>query len=132
MKSLFNISVLLLFIKILIGCATAPHVDNNSPKGNIYQYEIVSKQEFPDNTKFIFSSDSTKVLCAGNRNKFSHTFSFFVFSINQNQKVSDTFNNVEIVEWVDNSTIKYKFLSGNIKREDGTIRYRYIKFEKKY
>jgi len=75
----------------------------------------VSHSIFGDKVDYVFNADSTKVICIGNKQKRVQYFSFFVYSLKNNQKVTEVFNHVEYVNWKDLNTIEYSFLSGNVK-----------------
>lgn len=86
--------------------------------------EDVSKQELKGKISYLFNSDSTSVICIGNKKKLEQGYSFFVYSIVDKQKKTDTYSNVNFVEWKDQQTINYSYLPGTIQNDETEKNYR--------
>ncbi len=102
-----NRLIITLFVVFLVSCKTTSKITKE-------KFEMVVKNEFSDKPKYIYNSDSTRVICIGNQRNMGQTFSFFVYSLSNNKKVTDVFSNIAEVKWEGDSVIKYKKLAGTI------------------
>lgn len=113
-------SVIALFL--IISCSSVSKVSEQKIKR-------IATGEFSGKVEYDFSNDSTKVICIGDKKNMGQTFSFFVYSLSQNMKVSNTYSNVSVVKWVDNVSVKYQVLQGTVKKESAPTPYNLLKIE---
>ena len=121
----YIISLVILF-SIITSCGSS---NNNGKVDSSSNYKKISEGEFNGNIKYVFNKDNSKVICKGRKSNLGQTFSFFVYSNNQHLKITETFNNVADVKWVDNETIKYIYLSGIVNAKEEGQEYIIINLE---
>ena len=105
--------------------------NNNSVESVNSIYTKVAEDEFNGLISYISNKAGTSIICTGNKTKLNPTFSFFVFSNDKQLKVTETYNNVEEVEWIDNKTIKYKYLSGIVNTQGEGQEYIFVTLNNK-
>ena len=112
---------LLIFSFLFFSCGST----NNTKS----QVSLVASEKLSGKVELLYNSDSTKVICIGGKEKFSQVYSFFVYSIKDNQAISKTFNNISDVFWDGPLVVKYKYLSGTVKKDEIESVHKTINFE---
>jgi hypothetical protein len=73
-----------------------------------------AKSSLSGKVEYMYNNDSTFVVCIGDKKKFEQSYSFFVYSISKNIKVTDVYNRVNDVFWEGPGLVKYSVLYGTI------------------
>lgn len=125
MRYVFNL-VLLAFITT--GCGSTNNINKEIATVSS-KYKKLAEEELNTNVRYVSNKSGTSILCIGGKKKLGQTFSFFVYSNIQQLKITETFNNVVDVKWVDDETIKYKYLSGIVNVDGEGQKYITIKLQ---
>lgn len=117
MKTL--IPILFLLIITSISCST---YNNRSYSKMKFHTEDTLKGKI----EYKFNTDSTMVICVGNKKKSNLYYSFFIYSLYDNKKLSKVFNHIEKVFWENNFEVKYSPMMGTVQKGGGLPIYRTI------
>ena len=121
MKALISI-LLIISIYLITGCGSY-RKSNNSNLNDIVEVYLRGKIEY------LYNADSSSVICIGNKKKLEQSYSFFVFSITKNKKVTDTYDHVEEVIWDGLNSVKYYYLYGTVQIGNQRPKYKTINIQ---
>jgi hypothetical protein len=102
----------LVFILLMSSCRVNK---TTTTKG---EFKKVAEIKLPPKIDYIYNADKTYVLCVGGRSSLSTTFSFFVYSLENNKMATEVFTNVQTVKWKNSKSINYKFRKGIVKKNE--------------
>ncbi|MCK5907032.1 MAG: hypothetical protein KAG37_05540 [Flavobacteriales bacterium] len=105
--AIFTLFFLTLFVFVNCGSISKTEV------GSQAHLKDVASECLSGKVEFLYNSDSTYVVCVGNRTKFGQTFSFFVYSFKTKDSVSEMYNNVSEAKWDGADKVKFRYLAGN-------------------
>ena len=123
MKGILKIIMILMTI-FLFSCSSIKLKQENN---NILMYKEIASSFFSYNISYLYSDDGDNVICVGTNSKLQSSFSFFVFSLKKNKAITEVFNNIEKVEWVDGETLRYRVMPGTVQYNSETTNYTYLK-----
>ena len=123
MKGILKIIIILMTI-FLFSCSSIKLKQENN---NTLMYKEVASSFFSYNISYLYSDDGDNVICVGTNSKLQSSFSFFVFSLKKNKAITEVFNNIEKVEWVDGETLRYRIMPGTVQYNSETTNYTYLK-----
>jgi len=115
---------MILMTIFLFSCSSIKLKQENN---NILMYKEVASSFFSYNISYLYSDDGDNVICVGTNSKLQSSFSFFVFSLKKNKAITEVFNNIEKVEWVDGETLRYRVMPGTVQYNSETTNYTYLK-----
>ncbi|MEN8139188.1 MAG: hypothetical protein ABFR62_12220 [Bacteroidota bacterium] len=121
------IQLFLLFIALLpmVSCKTTVY-QGESVSVDVFSYKELSKKKYIDNINYNYNTDSTYVICSGQRSKLSYYISFFIYSISENNIVFETNADVEQVDWNSSKQVVYYPVPGIISTENSEKRKMYF------
>ena len=104
--------MLLVFVLLfgMYGCGSISPT-NKSPE--VY-FKIIIDDKLDGRLNYIYNTDSTSVICTGHKTKLSTSFSFLIYSISDNEFLSDEITNVETVKWIDDFNVGYRYMAGTV------------------
>ena len=117
-----KIIVPILFLLIITSVSCSTYKNNTSYSKMKLHAEGILK----DKIEYKFNTDSTMVICVGNKKKSNLYYSFFIYSLSENKKLSKVFNHIEKVFWKNNFEVKYSPMMGTVQKGGGLPIYRTI------
>ena len=103
------------FLLVLLVTTTCCSTGN---RVNRIDINSIAKKELTGKLQFIYSSDDNSVICIGSKKNLGQTFSFFVYSLASNKKLTVTYSNVSSVKWDGSNKVMYMLLPGTVEVGD--------------